>query len=215
MKVFRIFDKVKRIFGTTEEAYRSLAYLSRKKRYDTDKDIGYLSNYEEFFRLLRLRKIKLLELGINTGGSLLLWRDYFEKGIIAGLDLQRVNVADDTGRIHVCQGLQQDRDILDKIGKEIAPNGFDIIIDDASHIAEFTRISFWHLFLHHLKPLGIYAIEDWGTGYWDSWSDGKKYEFTSDSTLNKYAIMENPELNLQRHSPNHSYGMVGFIKELI
>ena len=27
MKVFRIFDKVKRIFGTTEEAYRSLAYL--------------------------------------------------------------------------------------------------------------------------------------------------------------------------------------------
>ena len=28
--------------------------------------------------------------------------------------------------------------------------GFDIIIDDALHMAELTCVSFWHLFLHHL-----------------------------------------------------------------
>jgi hypothetical protein len=34
---------------------------------------------------------------------------------------------------------------LDRIAGERAPDCFDIIIDDASHIAEFTKISFWHL----------------------------------------------------------------------
>src|SRR5438309_8699047 len=52
---------------------------------------------------------------------------------------------------------------------ETAPEGFDVIIDDCSHIGELTRISFWHLFEHHLKPGGLYVIEDWSTGYWDSW----------------------------------------------
>lgn len=55
----------------------------------------------------------------------------------------------------------------------MAPGGFDIIIDDSSHIGEFTKTAFWHLVDSHLKPGGIYAIEDWFTGYWDDWSDGK------------------------------------------
>ena len=57
-----------------------------------------------------------------------------------------------------------------------APGGFDIIIDDASHIGELTKTTFWHLFDHHLKPGGLYAIEDWGTGYLDDFSDGKKIQ---------------------------------------
>jgi len=35
-----------------------------------------------------------------------------------------------------------------------------------------TRRSFWHFFQHHLKPGGLYVIEDWGTGYWSDWPDG-------------------------------------------
>jgi hypothetical protein len=50
------------------------------------------------------------------------------------------------------------------IADNVAPEGFDIIIDDASHIGELTKTAFWHLFDNHLKPNGLYAIEDWGTG---------------------------------------------------
>src|ERR1043165_1425296 len=56
--------------------------------YDTDKaEHGhYLRNYEQYFQPLLDQDVKLLELGVYKGGSLLLWRDYFEKGLIVGLD---------------------------------------------------------------------------------------------------------------------------------
>lgn len=166
--------------------------LSQMKGYDTDKSEGYLNNYEKIFSALCGSKVYLLELGIFKCGSLYLWRDYFPSGNIAGLDCEKVSIEDPTNRIKIYQGLQQDTVLLDKIRKECAPNGFDIIIDDASHIAEFTKMSFWHLFNNHLKKGGYYIIEDWGTGYWESWPDGKRY-----------------------NGDNHLAGMVGLIKELV
>ena len=144
--------------------------------YDTDKGTnGYLGIYDERFRHLVDSEINLLELGIQRGGSLLMWRDYFRRAVIAGLDCDAVTVDDTTGRVHVYRGFQQDTAILDKIRVETAADGFDIIIDDASHLAGPSRASFWHLFENHLKPGGVYVIEDWAVGYWDNWPDGKKY----------------------------------------
>lgn len=131
--------------------------------YDTDKGRSFLRNYQDYFARLT-GPINLLELGIFHGGSLLLWRDHIESGNIVGLDLNEVKVPDETGRIKVYQGSQDDTDLLDRIGKDIGP--FDIIIDDASHLAAATKVSFWWLFERHLKPGGVYAIEDWRVGYW-------------------------------------------------
>jgi hypothetical protein len=61
------------------------------------------------------------------------------------------------------------------VARKTAPEGFDIIIDDASHFGDLTKIAFWHLFDNHLKPSRLYVIEDWGTGYWSDWTDGKTY----------------------------------------
>jgi hypothetical protein len=47
---------------------------------------------------------------------MLLWRDYFPRGTIAGLDLLPVELEDDSGRIHIYQGSQSDPVILDRIG---------------------------------------------------------------------------------------------------
>ncbi|MEH3138876.1 MAG: hypothetical protein PGN37_01600 [Mycobacterium kyogaense] len=143
--------------------------------YDTDKSELYLSRYTREFGHLFERDIALLELGVQRGGSMHLWRDLFPKGQIAGLDLNVIPVEDTSGRIHVYQGFQQDKEVLDRIAAEVAPNGFDIVIDDASHLGEYTRDSFWHLFRHHLKPGGIYVIDDWGCAYWNEWADGHKF----------------------------------------
>lgn len=121
---------------------KTLAALLRAKSYETEKPPLYFRCYEEFFRPLRDKEIKLLELGVDKGGSLLLWRDYFEKGTIAGLDISlmtlfrafALRLYDPTGRIHIYQGAQEDCALLDRIGEEVAPGGFDVIIDDASHI---------------------------------------------------------------------------------
>jgi hypothetical protein len=143
--------------------------------YDSDKPATYLPQYCRVFADLMDRELTLLELGVLRAGSLLLWRDMFPRAEIVGLDLQPVTLPDDCSRIHIYQGPQQDTALLDRIAYETAPQGFDIILDDASHIARYTSASFWHLFRHHLKPGGIYVIEDWGSGYWPSWPDGRRY----------------------------------------
>lgn len=128
----------------------------------------YLNHYERHFQQLVQHHVDLLELGIYRGGSLLQWRDFFRNGQIVGLDLDPVSIDDPTGRIVTYQGDQADLALLDRIAHERAPGGFDIIIDDASHIAALTKISFWHLFDNHLKPGGYYVIEDWRVSYSDA-----------------------------------------------
>ena len=145
------------------------------RSYDTDKSELYLDRYTRELGHLFQERIALLELGVRRGGSLYLWRDLFPNGQIAGLDLNPVSLADDSDRIRVYQGFQQDRDVLDSLAAEIAPTGFDIVVDDASHLGEYTRDSFWHLFRHHLKPGGIYVLDDWGCAYRDDWVDGHSY----------------------------------------
>ena len=210
--------------------------------YETDKaeHQQYLKNYEEFFEPLKDKEVRLLELGIYKGGSLLLWRDYFSKGMIVGLDVEPVDLRDPTGRIKTYQGMQQDTELLDRLARETAPEGFDVIIDDCSHIGELTRISFWHLFDHHLKSGGLYVIEDWGTGYWQSFFDGARYSGTkiprfrrpifrmrsglarlqANKTFNRVPLAS-AALRFTKRSINkrqfrsHDFGMVGFIKELV
>ncbi len=144
-----------------------------RARYDTDKSANYLANYEHELGHLYDEPVAILELGVQRGGSLLLWRDLFPAAQVAGLDLNPVSVPDDTGRVHVYQGFQQETEVLDAIRSEVAPEGFDIVIDDASHIGQYTSESFWHIFPRHLKPGGIYVLEDWPCGYDDDWPDGK------------------------------------------
>ena len=145
------------------------------KLYDTDKSELYLARYTREFGHLFTEQVSLLELGVKRGGSLYLWRDLFPNGQVAGLDLNPVAIADESGRIHVYQGFQQDSEVLDRIAREVAPEGFDIVVDDASHLGAYTRDSFWYLFRKHLKPGGVYVIDDWGCAYRQDWADGHRY----------------------------------------
>ncbi|BBX05063.1 hypothetical protein BST36_24720 [Mycolicibacterium moriokaense] len=149
--------------------------------YDTDKSEEYLARYTREFGHLFTKEIALLELGVQRGGSMYLWRDLFPSGQIVGLDLNPIEIQDDSGRIHIYQGFQQDPTVLDRLAADVAPDGFDIVIDDASHLGEYTRDSFWHLFRHHLKPGGIYVIDDWGCAYRSDWEDGHSYRGSRDA----------------------------------
>jgi hypothetical protein len=208
-------------------------------RYETDKAgfTHYLANYEGWFGPLREKDIVPLELGILDGGSLKLWRDYFPNGRIVGLDLNPISIDDPSGRINVYACEQQDRILLDRIAAETAPGGFDIIIDDCSHIASLARASFRHLFDNYLKSGGFYVIEDWGTGYWDGWPDGARFrkrrhqaeETLPDKVAYKLASVLrthphswfSPLISALKHplvkrtTSSHNAGMVGLIKEMV
>ena len=60
--------------------------------YKTDKiEHGYTTVYEEYFESLRNQKLKILEIGIADGKSLLTWSDYFNNSTIIGIDIQIIS----------------------------------------------------------------------------------------------------------------------------
>ena len=182
------------------------------------------------------KSITLLEIGIAEGESLLYFRDILPEAKIVGLDIAQLPVIEDpTGRIIMYQGEQQHTALLDRIAREHAPRGFDVIIDDGSHIGQYTRIAFWHLFKNHLKPGGLYFIEDWGCSYWSSFPDGRHYSPPRvDFAFHEKALNAAHHLGtrlgwrllrkaagflryrlVRRRFSSHDYGMVGVLKELI
>ena len=185
--------------------------------YNTDKVTHrYLDVYDPILLPWIGKTINLLEIGIYKGGSLQLWRDYFPLGNIIGIDLKLPKQFVPSDRIQVFEGSQSDEQFLSYVTNKAAPDGFDIIIDDASHIGELTRRTFWYLFDHHLKPGGLYAIEDWGTGYLDDFPDGKRLNLRNPLVSRARSLLPR---RLRRRAkipfPCHSYGMVGFVKELV
>lgn len=129
---------------------------------------AYTSIYQQHFQRLKHRPITLLEIGIGGnesptwgGGSLRMWRDFFYRGQIHGIDIAEKRI--DEPRIHVHRGDQSDQDFLRDVARRHGP--FDIIIDDGSHINAHVRTAFEVLFVDHVRPGGTYVIEDMGTAY--------------------------------------------------
>lgn len=138
--------------------------------YGTDK-FGYhdyTPNYYKLLKHLQNEPIKILEIGVGGygdddrgGQSLEVWRDFFPKGEITGIDIQKKTM--DLGpRVQILQGSQVDADFLEELVTERGP--FDVIIDDGSHRNEHV-VESYRLLFPTLKPGGIYAVEDVQTSF--------------------------------------------------
>ena len=131
----------------------------------------YAPHYERHFKPYRGRPITLLEIGIGGyddprvgGGSLRMWRSYFPKGHIAGIDIYDKQLHEEK-RIRTFQGSQVDSEFLARVIDEIGKA--DIIIDDGSHLNEHVIESFRLLF-PKLAEGGLYVVEDTHTAYLES-----------------------------------------------
>ncbi len=134
--------------------------------------------YKFLFGHMKFKKIKLLELGVAYGGSLLFWSDFFihPKTKIIGADIALPEAKIFPRRVSVVHCNQNDSASLIKIAEEHGP--FDIIIDDASHWAKETDNSFKTL-IQYVIPGGYYIIEDWSVGYL-----GKEFQGMNDVVTN-------------------------------
>jgi hypothetical protein len=164
----------------------------------------YLEEYHRLFGNWRDLPIRLLELGVQNGHSMLIWKEYFSEATIVGIDRDpRPARFPQDARFHFIQGGQDDPAIL---GQALAAAGapFDIIIDDASHLGYLTACSFSHLFPRALKPQGIYVIEDICSAF----------KPAGDFDATDYAPAEIGLPGMPRIFPSHQHGMVGLIKQL-
>lgn len=129
----------------------------------------YAQHYQRHFEPLRNRKLNLLEIGIGGyedpeagGESLRMWKRFFPKANIYGIDIYDKR-AHDEARIKTYQGSQVDEAFLRKVKQEIGD--LDLIIDDGSHLNEHV-IDTFHILFPLLSPHGIYVVEDVQTSYW-------------------------------------------------
>ncbi|MEQ8718977.1 MAG: class I SAM-dependent methyltransferase [Acidimicrobiales bacterium] len=125
---------------------------------------SYLHIYDRYLSHLREAPVTLLELGVKTGASLRMWREYFPLGQVHGVDLNPACAAHESERIAVHILSQDDEPGLDELAESVG--GFDIVLDDCSHINALTLASERILF-RHVKPGGFYIIEDLGMSWMD------------------------------------------------
>jgi 23S rRNA U2552 (ribose-2'-O)-methylase RlmE/FtsJ len=127
----------------------------------------YFWVYEKHFAHLRDKEFKMLEIGVLNGGSLEMWRNYFPKAKIVGIDINPDcrNHEQTDKNIFVRIGDQSNenflQDLIDEFGE------FDLILDDGSHHVDHVNRTFQYLY-PKLKDGGIYFIEDTHAAYWPS-----------------------------------------------
>ncbi len=138
--------------------------------YETDKGdenhsykgVSYLDVYAKCLAPFRGKPISMLEIGVFRGESLRMWKRYFPGSNIYGLDIDPGTKQFEENRICIEIGSQADAAVLEGLAKK--SGGFDIILDDGSHVNKHMIKSFDCLF-KHLKKGGVYIIEDLGCSY--------------------------------------------------
>jgi len=127
-------------------------------KYDTDKiSAGYDIAYEEAFRNIRDEVRLVFEIGVNRGGSVRAFKEYFPNALIVGLEING-HCYFEEDRIKIEIGDATDGDFIQKILKTHGCP--DIVVDDGSHFSNHIKASFKLL---HPYTKGGYVIEDLGT----------------------------------------------------
>ena len=165
------------------ECNHPLTHIAAKHKHFTDKcpvstyHIKHVLTeiYGPLFNHLRDEPIKLLEIGVRWGGSLAMWREFFPKAQIYGVDvdlsqatqkgMERTGQAkykDIENTLEVLKGVKMiqgdgyNKDFAEKHFKDMK---FDIIIDDGMH-DEPSLIKYFNVYRHFLKKGGYLMSED-------------------------------------------------------
>jgi hypothetical protein len=131
---------------------------SRKEGRGIWKWSHYFDIYHRHFSKFVGRKVNVLEIGVYSGGSLEMWKEYFGPHChIYGVDIEESCKCYEDDSTEIFIGDQADRDFW-KAFKERVP-AIDILIDDGGHQTEQQIVTLEEM-LPHLRPGGVYVCED-------------------------------------------------------
>ena len=155
-------------------------------RHGSDKGRGrhnYTMVYSALFQALRDRPARIFELGLGTnnptlassmglfgrpGASLRGWRDLFPNAVVFGADVDR-DILFEEDRIRTFYCNQLDSTAIRELWSQPAlQEPMDILIDDGLHSFE-GNMSFLNGSLDHIRPGGIYVVEDIIHGALEEW----------------------------------------------
>lgn len=137
-----------------------------------DKWVNYFQIYEQWFSPYRGKEIVFVEVGVQNGGSVQMWKHYFGKNAkIIGVDIDPNCKQLEEEQITVEIGSQEDVNFWAAF-KEKYPR-VDILLDDGGHTMNQQITTFREMF-PHIREGGLYMCEDCHTSYIDNepWSGG-------------------------------------------
>lgn len=153
----------------------------------------YLREYDRLFAPYREQAISLLEIGIQNGGSLEIWSQYFPNAsTLIGCDINPDcgNLSFDDPRIAVVVGDATKPEVMANVLAQSAQ--FDLIIEDGSHISS-DIVKAFALYFPALKSGGLFVAEDLHCSYWSEYEGGIYHPYSSMSFFKYIADMINHE----------------------
>jgi len=136
-------------------------------KFNTDKATyhRYTDTYDRVLSHLRELPIRMLEIGILNGASIMMWNEYFPLAKIYGVDIHPYPYLD-SSKISTIIANQEEQEQLISL-----PEDLDLVIDDGGHTMLQQQLTFKIMF-QKLKPNGIYILEDLHTslpGFYSSY----------------------------------------------
>ena len=152
-----------------------LIYISDKHNPTKNKK-EFLKIYSNYFNDYKDKEINILEIGVYKGESLKIWREYFSKAKICGIDINEIKFKIDG--VDIIKADQASVKDLTSICEKY--KNFDIIIDDGGHHSNQITTSLNFLF-DYLNDNGLYVIEDLQTSYFPRFG-GSRFNLTRKKT---------------------------------
>ena len=131
----------------------------------TDKNTvhSYIDVYQTVLEPISVSATRVLEVGIQQGGSIKLWHDFFQNAHVYGIDisLEKVEIDLSSPRITCLTADAYDTEFVKSLGY----GTFDFVIDDGPHTKE-SMMFFAREYIKLLKPGGVLIIEDIQSPEW-------------------------------------------------
>jgi hypothetical protein len=128
--------------------------IATKRGSDKGTRHSYIEEYEKIFEPIKDSIKTLLEVGVETGISMALWKDYFPETLCIGVDITNSRfVPQYVKDCYIIIGNATHEETFRRI------NNLDVVIDDGSHRL-VDQIRTFQLLFPKLSKNGIYVIED-------------------------------------------------------
>jgi hypothetical protein len=102
--------------------------------------------------------VHLLEIGVYSGGSIEMWKDYFgPRCRVYGVDIEEACRRYEDGSTRIFVGDQGDREFWRRFRADVPR--LDIVVDDGGHRSIQQAVTLEEL-LPHLRAGGVYVCED-------------------------------------------------------
>jgi len=173
-----------------------------RSKYLSIKHSSYFQVYEELLSKYRGQPITFIEIGVLSGGSLFMWRDFFgPQARIIGIELNPAAKKWEAHGFEIFLGSQSDPGFWENVFNKTGP--VDVILDDGGH-TNSQQIITTNECIRHIKDGGMLIVEDTHASYMKRFGNPSKSSFINftkkiiDIAQSRFSGIESVDAELEK-----------------